>query len=65
LDELIAGLDRVAKRRHAAVESGPSTYVALDLDQRIIQLQYTARNLERIIRGEKLGFPEGGISVVR
>jgi hypothetical protein len=39
--------------------------VAIELNQRIIQLQYTARNLERIIRGEKLGFPEGGISAVR
>lgn len=65
LDELIAGLDAVAKRRHAAVNSGPTVYVALELDQRIIQLQYTARNLESVIRGERLGYPEGGVSVVR
>jgi chromosome segregation ATPase len=65
LDELIAGLDGVAKRRLAAVNSGPGVYVALELDQRIIQLQYTVRNLENVIRGEKLGFPEGGIAAVR
>lgn len=65
LDALIAALDGVAKRRLAAVNSGPSPYVAIELDQRIVQLQYTARNLENVIRGGKLGFPEGGISVVR
>lgn len=62
LDELIAALDGVAQRRYAAVNTGPAVYVALELDQRIILLQYTARNLERIIRGERLGFPEGGIA---
>lgn len=64
LDELIAGLDAVAKRRLAAVNSGPSPYVAIELDQRIIQLQYTARNLERAIRGEALGW-QGSVASVR
>lgn len=65
LDELIKALDAVAQRRHAAVNSGPSPYVAIDLDQRIVQLQYTARNLENVIRGGKPGYPEGGITAVR
>lgn len=65
LDDLIAGLDGVAQRRLAAVNSGPSPYVAIALNEKIVQLQYTARNLESRIRGERLGYPEGGITAVR
>jgi hypothetical protein len=65
LGQLVAARAQIAEKRHAIVVNGPGRLRAVELDQQLIALKYTARNLENVIRGEKLGFPEGGISVVR
>jgi chromosome segregation ATPase len=64
LDQLTAARDQVVAELRAIQDRAPSREYAIQLHQKIETLLYSQRNLEGILRGQRLDRWEGGIGPV-